>query len=226
MSEYAKITDTAQAVALASKVARSYRAASGKVRTLTADAAYATEAAFTSGAVAKGSKWETAREYADTYGVAPATVTLWKRLGRSLVVGVTTDSALWQVLAFKSAANDKAVADAIMADGATVATITAAVATTRKPDGSRVGKVGGNDGTPNDGTDKADPKGIPVEVTDPVARVALAVALLDAEVKAATFDADGWAKVETALHKIITREVTILAKAADKAAKAAAAKAA
>jgi len=229
MTEYVKITDDKAAIALVSRVARTYRAAQGKVRSLTADAAYATECAFTAGIIGKGAKYETARDYAAAYEVAPATVTLWKRLGRALVVGVATDSGLWQTLAFKAAANDKAVADAIMADGATVATITAAVATTRKPDGSRADKVGGTDGKPNDGTDKAADAPIPVTVTVPSERVALVLALLDRETKGVEWTREEWSKIETALDKIVKREVTLLGKreetarkAADKAATAAA----
>jgi len=222
MTEYVKITDDKAAVALVTRVARTYRSAQGKVRSLTADAAYATEAAFSAGIIAKGAKYDTAREYAAAFDVAPATVTLWKRLGRALVVGVTTDSPLWQTLAFRTAANDKAVAEAIMADDATVAKIAAAVATTRKPDGSRATKVGGNDGKPNDGTDA--PATDPLAgITDPTEQAMILVGLLKRVV--ADTDRDGWAKVESALGEIITRENTVRAKAAkvaaDKAAKAA-----
>ena len=212
---YAKITDPKVAEQTIAKVSRAYRAASGKVRTLTADAAYATEAGYASGLIGKPSDGAemTALAYGERFGVASATVTLWRRLGRALIVGVSTDSEMWQTLAFKAAANDKPVADAIMADGATVAKIATALESTRLPDGKRKPKVGGTDGKPNDGTDAATPA-VPAEVTDPAERVKIVLGILDAEVKAAKFDAEGWAKVESALNKIISREVTLLAKAA------------
>jgi len=216
MSEsYARVSDPKVADTLVKRTAKSYRTAAGKVRNLTADAAYATECAYSAGLIGKDATYPTARDYAATYDVAPATVTLWKRLGRALVVGVTTDSPVWQVLAFKAAANDKAVADAIMADDATVETITAAIATTREPDGKR--RTAAKDGKPNDGTTDA-PTDVLAGVTDPTDQAMILVGMLDKIVKGT--DREGWAKIESALDKIVKREVTVRAKA-DKAAAAA-----
>lgn len=208
---YARVSDPKAAHALVSKVARQYRTAAGKVRTLTADAAYATDAAYESGLIGKDGEYATARDYAAAYGVSPSAVTLWRRLGRALVVGITTDSEAWQHLAFRSAANDKIVAEAIMADDATVDKIMSALGKSRKPDGTRKPSAAPGEGArPDDGTDAAPT--VPVEITDPAERVKIVLGILDDECKGVAWTAEQWSAIEDKINKIVKREVTLLGK--------------
>ena len=213
MTEYVAIPDVKIARAL---VKRTVGKVSKTNRTQTVDAAYATDVAYAHGLIGsgEGALYPTARAYAEAMLVSPATVTLWRRLGHALVVGVTPDSGLWQTLAFRAAANDKSVAEAILAEDATVATIQAAVDLIRNPDGSKRDAVKGA-ARPADGSKgEGEATDVLAGVTDPTEQAMILVKMLDKIVKGT--DREGWAKIESALDKIVKREVTVRAKA-DKA---------
>jgi len=162
----------------------------------------------------EGGDMLTGAKYAEKFGVGGSTVTMWRTCGYVVeVVGVdpseestTERMSLWRLLAFKGAATNKAVSEAIYAEGATPETVREAVEAIRDGATGKV-KSGARTGTPNRRTGGENDLTLDEAIAlDPVA-VSLAM-IRDLRTAARACDADGWSQVETALNALIHREIT------------------
>lgn len=213
------------ALAAVKGAAREYKGAQGKVEGATLAASLATYLAEQTGllprkgeraAGGEGGDMMTGAKYAETFGVQGSSVTAWRTLGYSVcVVGIDPEEestpermSTWRLMAFKGAATNKVVSEAVYADGATVGSVRTAVESVRDPasgkvksgTGSKSGKPNKTTGTETDLTEaiKADPSAVALAVIRDVLRPA-----------AAACTTEQWSQVETALNALIHREVTI-----------------
>lgn len=225
---------TKAAKALVTKAAREFKSVTAKSETVTLDASLATYVAEQTGIIpAKGTRVAggeggdmlTGAAYAALFGVQPSSVSMWRTLGYAVgAVGIDPNEestsermSTWRILAFKGAATNRAVSDAVYAEGATPESVRAAVESVRDGASGKV-KSGARQGKPNKATGTEGDLNEAIK-TDPVA-VALAVIRDVLRPASAACDTEGWATVENALNALIQREVTIRNGKASKAAKA------
>lgn len=216
--------------------AREFKAAGVKVEGATLSASLATYLAEQTGIIpAKGERVAggeggdmiTGAAYAGLFGVGGSAVTMWRTLGYAVCgVGVDPEEestpermSTWRLLAFKGAATNKVVSEAVYAEDATVESVRTAVESVRDTASGKV-KAGSKSGKPNKvtGTEQDLTEAIK---SDPVA-VALAVIRDVLRPASAACDTEQWSTVENALNALIHREVTIRDGKASKARKAAA----
>jgi hypothetical protein len=240
------ITDKSEAARI---VKREVTALGKANRGRTVQAAYAAYLADVNGLVGKGATWRTWGAYAQACGVAASTVSMWRVLGQALTSGVEPTGAhadLWSVLAYTGPAAQNATVAAAIREGATPAKIESVVgkiynlSTGSKivvPQTSGKGKGGkGKARTSGDGTVPQSVKGatpaariksalkiVSAESKDvsPVVAALAMVTALDTACKGVDWTREDWAKIESALDAIRTREVTLLAKREDEARKTA-----
>lgn len=127
--------DYTKAVALVKVAQRDYAAGVKAVENSTVSGAMATHAAFTAGLVGdEGSLYPKVQDYANLFTrevdgepkpMSRVTVTLWRRLGKCLALGIEAYSREWKRLVQN--ANAKAVSSVIDADNATAAKVAKAV---------------------------------------------------------------------------------------------------
>lgn len=161
----------------------------------------------------------------DKPAVSPTNVPHWRTLGYLImVVGCPVefakrgeDKSTWQLA---SQSPGDVLKNAVFAEGATVESVREALLTIKRPDGSRIAPANaGGAGTPRQG----EPEGATLAESvaeDPIGVALTAIGALDVACKAIPEgDTDGWAKVEDAINRVLTREVTLRRKFAETLAK-------
>lgn len=218
---YAKVAKGPEsALAFVRTTAKDYRDASTALDGRTVTAIYALRAAVATGILfgdGKAAGAMTTEAFADLFGVGKSNVTKWRDLSRYLdLPGATADDDLFSRLR-GGAITTPAVRDAVRADDATTASVQSAYDSVFLPDGKRredTGKGKRRGGRP--ATGDATPE-VP-EVSGIEGCMALLTLLAS---KVGDLSTEDWAKVETKMEDIRTKEVTIRTKAAAKAAKVA-----
>ncbi len=150
-------------------------------------------------------------------GGAPSSagVTMLRRIGHAIALGFDADgkdSVLWPVLS-SEANNSETLRTVLDDETATLTGVRKAIQSAkadkdRKASGTADKRSARVNGKGDTATDKA------TETPNTLKGILQDVKALDAKVKATDLSADEWSKVEAALHAIIMREVTLLAKAA------------
>lgn len=240
MSTSTIATTIAQAKSAAKAAGRALARAGESQANAVTLAAYATFDAFTVGLLGGRDAAMTQKDYAETfYGVTENNVTLWKTLGHALrVVGLDESGETYRLLSRKGGAGFANVKAAILADNATEASIVTALGEYFHADGRKMTATERKARTAGDGTvsqtsgnGSGSTEGITPDVLadasvkglrdalksgltpEHVSKVGKALArVLSDYVK--SMDAETWASTETIMGAIITREVTVRAKAA------------
>lgn len=155
-------------------------------------------------------------------GKAPSSagVTMLRRIGHAIALGFDADgkdSVLWPVLS-SEANNSEGLRKVLDDESASLTAVRKAVQQAKADLDRKASGTGGKRGarTNGKGNTKADAA---TDTPNTLQGILQDVKALDVKVKSADLSADEWSKVEAALHAIITREVTLLAKASAEAAK-------
>lgn len=220
--------DEGAAFSLVKSTGRAMRNHEDKGADIVQRAAFLTHAAYATGILAdrgghKGKHYMTTAAYAQTFGLSShANVRTWRVLGMALVgVGVDPESDTYRRLQRGNVAQVSEVSEHIMSGTATVESVDAIVADWTDPATGRRKSKG--TGAKPEGKGKGKAEGEDIPDVEPIVRVLAALKILDDDVKG--LSAEEWADVESRVQKIITREVTVRAKAAATARKATARKA-
>lgn len=168
------------------------------------------------------------KAYAEKFGVQGSTVTMWRTCGYAVnVLNVDPDETraddqmtTWRLLAYKGAATNAKVSEAVYAENATVETVREAIAKVRDlTDGTVVGqKKSPNSETADEKRarlqkekEKSDAALAEAIASDPVALILATVRdiLVPACKGIAKDDTAGWTKVQKAMSDLLAKENTI-----------------